>query len=147
MNLIVVWWGFFVRGYFLLLVGGLVGEEGIQIFLFGYGSLISASLQSDSFSCSSYSTPITWSKVQNCTIALFVYVPLCRQMDKTYIHICTGRLCVHKKSSANYKFRPLGEVCLLPGLHICLNGKKPECLFQNIWTHCKQVSKQISHAY
>lgn len=88
-----------------------------------------------------------------CKIALFAHVPLCRQMDKSYIHICNERFCVHKRSSANLsrpgisKFRPLGEVCLLPGLCICLRAKKPQCLFQNIWAHCKQVSKQISHVY
>lgn len=75
-NLIVVWWGFlFVWGYFFC---WWVGEEGIQIFLSSYGSLISLSLQSDFSACPSYSAPIIWSK-----IALFLHVPLYRQTNKT----------------------------------------------------------------
>lgn len=73
-------------------------------------------------------------------------------MNKTHIHICTGRLCVHKRSNTNLsgpdisKARLLGEIYLLPGLHMCLCAKKPEYRFQNAWMHYKRVPKQMLHA-
>lgn len=143
LNLIVVWWGvFFVCLGIFFIGGGWWGrypDFSLQLWIF------------DLCFFAEWLLCLFLSYEVKCTIALFVHVPLCRHMNKAYIHICTGRLRVHKRLSANLsspdisKSRPSGEICLLPGLHICLHAKKPECPFQNVWMRCKQVSKQVWH--
>lgn len=145
LNLFVVWWGFFVCLGIFFIVGGWVRK--VSRFFSSAMDLWSLLLCRVISLLVPATVPLSYEV--KCKIALLIHVPLCRRMNKTYIHICTGRLCVHKKSSANLsspdisRSRPLGETCLLPGLHISFHAKKPECPFQNVWMHCKQVSKQV----